>query len=103
MIKWLTYHEGWKVVLALVYATICIFDFIIVPGWIGLTRLSIDEMFAVIHTTKNLDVSVQHTIVEFLTYKHEPFTLGFGGMFHIAFGALLTGSALNKRRREDNT
>ena len=38
-----------------------------------------------------------------LTGQHEPFTLLGGGLFHLAFGALLTGTAMgiNKDEKAD--
>jgi hypothetical protein len=50
------------------------------------------------------DRAVQVQIIEAHTYQHEPFTLKGAGMFHLAFGALLTGSAIAGRRgiKNDN-
>jgi hypothetical protein len=41
---------------------------------------------------------VQMELMKKLTAQHSPFTLMGGGLFHLAFGAILTGSAfgLNK-------
>ena len=33
-----------------------------------------------------------------LTGQHNPFTLMGGGLFHLAFGAILTGSAVGMRK-----
>jgi len=41
---------------------------------------------------------IAREMVKPLTYQHEPFTLKGGGLFHLSFGALLTGSALSKRK-----
>lgn len=41
----------------------------------------------------SLDVQVQIQLIQSIWAEHEPFTLMGGGMFHLAFGALLTGSA----------
>lgn len=95
---WLQKEEGWKAMLALTYAVICLFDFVVVPSWIGITR----ELFETQIDLSNfidLDPSVQIRIIDKLSYQHEPFTLKGGGLFHIAFGALLTGSALTRLRR----
>ena len=94
---WLQKEEGWKAMLALTYAVICLFDFVVVPAWIGITR----ELFETQIDLSNfidLDPSVQIRIIDKLSYQHEPFTLKGGGLFHIAFGALLTGSALTRLR-----
>jgi len=33
-----------------------------------------------------------------LTGQHSPFTLMGGGLFHLAFGAILTGSAIGSNK-----
>jgi hypothetical protein len=76
--------DEWKAILAYVYAFICFFDFVIVPSWIGINRPPIDDL-AYLNIEKFRQVW-QH---------HRPFTLQGGGMFHLAFGALLTGSVIN--------
>ena len=40
------------------------------------------------------EVLVQLELMKKLTGQHSPFTLMGGGLFHLAFGAILTGSAL---------
>ena len=100
--NWLREHDGWKSMLAFVYAIICIFDFVVVPIWIGLNRPSnavIDERLHQIHE-HGMDTSIARQMVKPLTYQHEPFTLKGGGLFHLSFGALLTGSAVSRRRKE---
>lgn len=82
--------------LAVIYAAICIFDFIIVPSWIGLHRQDVLSGFEMM-TLTGLDSSVQIQLIESLSHQHKPFTLQGGGLFHLAFGALLTGSALTHR------
>ena len=92
---WLQKDEGWKTMMALIYAIICIFDFIIVPSWIGVTRADVLAGFEMM-TLAGLDPTVQIKLIDSLTYQHTPFTLQGGGLFHLAFGALLTGSALTR-------
>jgi hypothetical protein len=85
--------EGWKVILAVVYAMICLFDFVVVPAWIGFTREELNmELFA--HT--EIAMQIQLELIKALYQQHQPFTLQGGGLFHLAFGALLTGSAITK-------
>jgi len=98
--SWLKDNEGWKPFLAFVYAFICLFDFVVVPVWIGLNRptnASIDHRLHQIHLN-NMGDDIAREMVKPLTYQHEPFTLKGGGLFHLSFGALLTGSALTKRK-----
>ena len=89
--------KDWKYLMAAVYATICIFDFIVVPIWIGLSRtqieLGLDPQLLV-----DLDPAVQIQMIKAMTFQHEPFTLKGAGLFHVAFGALLTGSAITGKK-----
>lgn len=82
--------------MAVVYAVICIFDFIIVPSWIGVTRQDIVGQLDAAAVLA-LDPAVQIQILESISKQHTPFTLQGGGLFHLAYGALLTGSAVTKR------
>lgn len=95
--KWMQNDEGWKAIMAIVYAIICIFDFIVVPSWIGFTRSSLDLGLGM-QALATLDPTVQIKMIEAMTFQHEPFTLKGGGLFHLAFGALLTGSAITRLR-----
>lgn len=97
---WMQRDEGWKTVLAAVYAIICVFDFVIVPSWIGVTRSNVLVGFEMMKLT-TLEVPVQLEIIKSMTFQHQPFTLQGGGLFHLAFGALLTGSAITKFTRGD--
>jgi len=89
----MTEREGWKAFSGGVYLLICVFDFIVVPVWIGLNRpqLPVEQLL-------KLEPAVQMKVIDAYTYQHEPFTLKGAGMFHLAFGALLTGSAIAGRR-----
>jgi hypothetical protein len=40
---------------------------------------------------------VQMELMKKLTGQHQPFTLMGGGLFHLAFGAILTGSAFAEK------
>ena len=95
---WMQQDEGWKTVLAVVYAVICLFDFIIVPSWIGLTR---EELNMALFTNTTINMQVQLELIKSMYAQHEPFTLQGGGLFHLAFGALLTGSAITKFSKGD--
>lgn len=92
--NWLIDREGWKPICAIAYVSICIFDFIVVPAWWGMTRPPVE---LVIQNLPDADIVVQLEYLKVLTEHHNPFTLHMGGMFHIAFGALLTGSAITRK------
>lgn len=91
-------EEGWKAVSGAVYLLICVFDFVLVPSWIGLTRIGDPLHMLDIEHLGQLAPAVQLEVVKSLSYQHEPFTLKGGGLFHLAFGALLTGSAIAGKR-----
>jgi hypothetical protein len=63
----------------------------IVPIWYGLNRPDISEFMAIINATS--EPMVQMELMKKMTGQHSPFTLMGGGIFHLAFGAILTGSA----------
>jgi len=44
------------------------------------------------------DTMVQMELIKKLTGHHSPYTLQMGGLFHLAFGALLTGSAFGLKK-----
>lgn len=92
--NWCLDKNGWQALAGVVYLLICIFDFIIVPTWIGLNRIDIQEILTVSKEAVT-DPAVQMLLIENLTQQHTPFTLQGGGLFHLAFGALLTGSAIS--------
>ena len=96
---WLQKNEGWKPLLALIYALICVFDFVIIPTWIAATR---DQLDTSVFGQSEVDHDIQMQLIELVWAPYEPLTLKGAGMFHLAFGALLTGSALAKRKEEDN-
>jgi len=92
---WLQEDEGWKTILAIVYALICLVDFIVVPGIMSSMRRDVLNDF-VTHQLATLDPKVQIEMIQALARPHQPYTLQGAGVFHIAFGALLTGSAISK-------
>lgn len=98
-LHWLQKEEGWKSLMAVIYAIICIFDFIIVPTFMGMVQKSAVETLDMTQLVL-LDPAVQIQLLKSLVVQHEPFTLRGAGMFHLAFGALLTGSAISKIKGE---
>ena len=81
----------WRWTALIVYLFICWYDFLFCPVWYGLNRPSIEMFMTVINSTP--EPMVQMELMKKLTGQHKPFTLMGGGLFHLAFGAILTGSA----------
>ena len=91
-------RDYWRWTALITYLIICIYDFIVVPVWYGLSRamlLDVDSYMANLQLID--DPMVQMEYMKKLTSQHEPFTLKGGGLFHLAFGALLTGSTLGNK------
>lgn len=89
-------REGWKALACLVYLVICFFDFVVIPSWYGIMRRDIVEVMSYLPDS---DPVVQLEYLKILTDVHDPLTLKISGLFHVAFGALLTGSALVGRSK----
>lgn len=87
--KWVMEH--WKPACALVYTLICVFDFVVFPSWVGITRMPMEEF---IRITKDIDPSLRREIFDYLSRQYSPYTLTGGGLFHLSFGVLLTGVAI---------
>ncbi|SVA48933.1 uncharacterized protein METZ01_LOCUS101787 [marine metagenome] len=86
----------WRWAALSIYLLICFYDFMFVPIWYGLNRPDITQFMDIINSTEH--VLVQMELMQKLTGQHSPFTLMGGGLFHLAFGAILTGSAVGMRR-----
>lgn len=92
---WLQKDEGWKTIMALIYGLICIMDFILIPiGLNAMRKEVLDEGMKV--ALAGLDPVGQVEFIKALYRQYVPLTLQGNGLFHIAFGAILTGSALSK-------
>ncbi len=81
----------WRWTALGVYLVICLYDFMVVPIWYGLNRPDLGTFIEILNTVK--DPLIQLEMMKKLTGQHNPFTLMNGGIFHLAFGAILTGSA----------
>jgi hypothetical protein len=86
----------WRWTALCLYLLICFYDFLFVPVWYGLNRPNIEQFMEIINSTE--EVIVQMELMKKLTGQHEPFTLMGGGLFHLAFGAILTGSAVGMKK-----
>ena len=93
--KW--YQSVWLPFAAATYIVICIFDFIIMPVYVTAHNSRIEN--AVLRTLDSKDAA---TFADGLVKANQaarqwnPLTLLGAGMFHLAFGALLTGGAVTR-------
>ena len=81
----------WRWTALSVYLVICLYDFMVVPIWYGLNRPDLATFIEILNTVE--DPLIQLELMKKMTGQHNPFTLMNGGIFHLAFGAILTGSA----------
>ena len=86
----------WRSAALIIYLLVVFYDFIFCPIWWGIQRPDISEFMKIIATVE--DPLIRQSLMTKLVGQHQPFTLLGGGLFHLAFGAILTGSAvgLNK-------
>jgi len=94
-----TKNEGWKSLLALVYAMICVFDFVIIPTWIAATRAQLDTS---VFVQSEVDHDIQMQLIELAWAPYEPLTLKGAGMFHLAFWCIINRQRISKKKEEDN-
>ena len=82
-----------------VYLFVCLFDFVVVPIWFGLNRPDISSFIVTMNTLNNVELQME--LMRKMTDHHSPYTLIGGGLFHLSFGAILTGSVLNKKKKDE--
>lgn len=93
--KW--YSSVWLPFAAATYIIICIFDFIIMPVYVTAHNSRIEN--AVFRSLESKDaITFADTIAKTnqAARQWNPLTLLGAGMFHLAFGALLTGGAVTR-------
>ena len=88
----------WRWAALRLYLLVCFYDFMFVPIWYGINRPDISQFMEIINSTK--EPMVQMELMKKLTGQHNPFTLMGGGLFHLAFGAILTGSAVGMNSKD---
>ena len=87
----------WRNIVVTVYLVICIYDFMVVPIYYGVARMGLDLADYMSHLQEIEDPIVQLEYLKKLVSQHEPFTLKGGGLFHLSFGAIITGSVFGKK------
>ena len=91
-------RDYWRWTALITYLVICIYDFMVVPVWYGVSRAMLLDVDSYMVNLQLIDdPMVQMEYMKKLVSQHEPFTLKGGGLFHLAFGALLTGSTIGNK------
>jgi len=85
----------WRWVALSAYIVICIYDFVVVPIWFGLNRPDLASFVTMINSLES--ETVQMELMRKMVGQHEPFTLMGGGLLHLSFGAILTGTAFGSK------
>jgi hypothetical protein len=67
-----------------VYVVICLFDFVVVPAFIGMTREPYSSLIPIV---KDLAPEAQLMVLQRQAWQ--PLTLQGSGLIHVAFGAIL--------------
>ena len=88
--------KTYKWTISVIYLMICVFDFVIVPIWFGLNRPEY-QPFVEQLMTMDQNPMLQIEFMKKLTDHHNPYTLQMGGLFHVAFGAIITGNAFGSK------
>lgn len=78
-------NRFWRPAAAVVYLTICLFDFVIAPAVMGFRTANLEAFSQSLH---GLDPAVAIALLQNRT-PWQPLTLQGSGLFHIAFGAIL--------------
>ena len=88
--KWL--RSMWRPLAAITYLSICVFDFIIAPYFVQAQPHDLAEIFQYI---LQMPVEQQSEALAIMYAKGQwsSLTLQGGGLFHIAFGAILGAAA----------
>jgi hypothetical protein len=95
--------KHWRTACAIIYLVICVFDFLIMPAM--LTQYSKEQDYSqlFIEISKLESPQAQTALINKIDYSvqtWDPITLQGAGMFHVAFGAILTGVVLSRTGRE---
>jgi hypothetical protein len=93
--KW--YQSVWLPFAAATYIIICIFDFMIMPVYVAAHNSKIEaKVFAGLEGKDVATFATTISQTSQATRQWNPLTLLGAGMFHMAFGALLTGGAVTR-------
>jgi len=91
------YQKTWLPFAAAAYILICLFDFMIMPVYVAAHNSRVESrVFALLEGKDAASFADGLVKSNQATRQWNPLTLLGGGMFHLAFGALLTGGAVTR-------
>jgi hypothetical protein len=88
--KWM--RSLWRPIAALTYLGICVFDFIIAPYYVQAQPHDLSEIFKYV-LQMPVEQQSESLAIMYAKGQWESLTLQGGGLFHIAFGAILGAAA----------
>lgn len=91
----------WRPMAFWVYAAICIFDFILMPVWFQINYYDVTRKQAIESSLKYDQKQLEALTVLINRQPWEPITLQGGGLLHLSFGAILTGTAITRGREKE--
>jgi len=92
--------KHWKTIAAFVYLFICVCDFVVYPTLLAIFRQEVMNNIMMLSKAKVPEQVLTELSRIGNSQNWVPFTLRGGGLFHLSFGAILTGSVLNKKKNK---
>lgn len=95
--------ENWRPMAAIVYLVICLSDFMGIPIALQVQNSRLDESALVSLAVQFKESAAQIEAIKVLHEQRswQPLTLAQNGLFHIAFGAILSVSAWTRGREKE--
>ena len=90
--------HNWRTMAGYVYLTICIFDFLVFPAVVQISHTDTKEFLIELVETYEDKKFIIDIFDRVKGGQWSPLTLVGGGLFHISFGAILTGAAVSRGR-----
>lgn len=88
--------DAWRPMAAFVYLFICLTDFVFMPVWYEITNNATRRIDSIVELSLKFEggaAQVQALTVLRNERAWTPITLGESGLFHIAFGAILSAAS----------
>lgn len=93
------WKKAWRPLAAYVYLSICAFDFVVMPMTYS-SRHSPEKVVELALKFDNPTAQVSALSAMQKNQEWKPLTTQGNGIFHLAFGALLTGAAIGRSQEK---